>query len=346
MAGATWLSIYRPGLGLQLSMGRGVFLHTVVAYNMNYFPTTENYFNYSVGMGFPLKRVRKPAAPLSLPLTDHNVSSDSTLHLTTKVDTVSKSELTKEDMLARGVTNINISVQPYTVDKGEIKPIRREDSLQGIALKNSFQPDSINSLKAQAVLLDSKAAKKADSANSQQSFIQGTPAASVKQVDTSGEAGNNPKRVPGYIIPPVIDRPLVDRPLVNREIQERMVGDSLSKLKGKLLATGRRIVFAEGRDSILPGSFAVIDEVIAILQRNPSIRLNIEGNTDNRGSMSWNMALSLKRAIAVAQYIITNGGIDKSRLRAEGYGPGKPIADNNTESGRRINRRIDLKIVN
>jgi len=74
-------------------------------------------------------------------------------------------------------------------------------------------------------------------------------------------------------------------------------------------------------------------------------RIRIEGNTDNVGSVASNKALSLKRANAVANYLITEHGMPRNRFIIVGNGPDKPIASNNTEAGRAKNRRTDFELI-
>lgn len=70
--------------------------------------------------------------------------------------------------------------------------------------------------------------------------------------------------------------------------------------------------------------------------------LRIDGHTDGVGSEKYNMDLSLKRAVTVANYLITKEGIDPSRIFLKGMGKSAPIADNSTDEGRRLNRRIEI----
>jgi outer membrane protein OmpA-like peptidoglycan-associated protein len=70
----------------------------------------------------------------------------------------------------------------------------------------------------------------------------------------------------------------------------------------------------------------------------------VEGHTDNIGKEELNIKLSQQRAEAIVSYL-TEKGIDPSRLKAKGYGFSKPIADNNTEEGRAMNRRTEIKII-
>lgn len=70
--------------------------------------------------------------------------------------------------------------------------------------------------------------------------------------------------------------------------------------------------------------------------------LRIDGHTDAVGSVKYNMDLSLKRAISVANYLITREGIDPSRIFVRGMGKSAPIADNSTDEGRKLNRRFEI----
>jgi OmpA-OmpF porin, OOP family len=99
--------------------------------------------------------------------------------------------------------------------------------------------------------------------------------------------------------------------------------------------------FETGKSSIQPESQNVIDQLIAMLQANPALKINIEGHTDNAGSLQSNQALSENRAKAVLNAIVLKG-IDKTRLLSKGWGQTKPINDNATEEGKAKNRRVEI----
>jgi outer membrane protein OmpA-like peptidoglycan-associated protein len=83
-----------------------------------------------------------------------------------------------------------------------------------------------------------------------------------------------------------------------------------------------------------------IQTIASLLKLNPDLAVTIEGHTDNVGNDDYNQKLSEKRANSIRQYLIDNFGIKGSRLTAIGYGESKPIASNDTEEGRQINRRV------
>ena len=78
-----------------------------------------------------------------------------------------------------------------------------------------------------------------------------------------------------------------------------------------------------------------------MLTTDPSIKISIEGHTDNVGTAAANQTLSQNRAKAVMDAIIAKG-IDKARLSSKGWGQNKPVADNSTEEGRAWNRRVEI----
>jgi OOP family OmpA-OmpF porin len=104
------------------------------------------------------------------------------------------------------------------------------------------------------------------------------------------------------------------------------------------------INFKTGSASILPGSFTVLDRAVQVLTEFPSLKLEIQGHTDNRGRAAVNKDLSQRRAEAVRTYFISRG-IKPERLTAIGYGLERPIADNRSESGRSRNRRTEFRII-
>lgn len=102
--------------------------------------------------------------------------------------------------------------------------------------------------------------------------------------------------------------------------------------------------FDLGKTTILASSKPNVDEVVVVLQKNPEMKLEIQGYTDNSGSAKFNQKLSEKRAIAVMDYIASKG-IAKNRMTAKGYGIENPAETNDTEEGRALNRRVELKPV-
>ena len=101
------------------------------------------------------------------------------------------------------------------------------------------------------------------------------------------------------------------------------------------------IEFETGKAVIKPGSFPILDEVVTLMKARGSIRMGVYGHTDSRGIAANNLSLSGDRAAAVLGYLVSHG-ITKSRLESQGFGQTKPIADNATDAGRALNRRVEL----
>lgn len=103
------------------------------------------------------------------------------------------------------------------------------------------------------------------------------------------------------------------------------------------------IFFETASSTLLPESYIELDRLKALLEKNPDIRVEISGHTDNIGSAESNQQLSEQRARSVVDYL-QKKGIATSRMTAKGYGAKFPVADNNTEEGRAKNRRTEFKI--
>nr|WP_299342153.1 OmpA family protein [Allomuricauda sp.] len=106
----------------------------------------------------------------------------------------------------------------------------------------------------------------------------------------------------------------------------------------------RTILFDTGKSSIKAESTSVMVDIIQILNEYPNAKFTVEGHTDSVGSAKLNQSLSESRANAVRDFLIDKG-IGADRLTAIGYGEEKPIATNNTRSGRAQNRRVEINLI-
>ena len=91
-------------------------------------------------------------------------------------------------------------------------------------------------------------------------------------------------------------------------------------------------------------SQAELDKLVQFLKDNPTVKIQVEGHTDNIGTAADNLKLSENRAKSVIKYLVNNR-IAVNRLTAKGFGAAKPIADNKTEEGRALNRRTEVKVI-
>lgn len=102
------------------------------------------------------------------------------------------------------------------------------------------------------------------------------------------------------------------------------------------------INFDTGKSSIKTESMPVVNELYSMLKDNPSLKITIEGHTDNAGSKAANQTLSEQRAASIKQALVSKG-ISSDRIKTTGFGQDKPVADNNTEDGRAKNRRVEIR---
>ena len=104
------------------------------------------------------------------------------------------------------------------------------------------------------------------------------------------------------------------------------------------------ILFDFDSSSIKPESFYIIDEIADQMLSNPRLKLEIQGHTDNKGTIEYNQVLSDKRASIVMESII-NKGVERKRLRARGFGFSVPKLPNTTDENRSKNRRTEFHVL-
>ncbi|MDO8907214.1 MAG: OmpA family protein [Pseudohongiella sp.] len=121
-------------------------------------------------------------------------------------------------------------------------------------------------------------------------------------------------------------------------VQVRRNGDQID-----LIMPGN-ITFNTNQYDIRSDFFPVLDSVAQVLYKFTDTRLQVTGHTDSTGARDYNYNLSNRRASSVSNYLASRG-VDQGRLITQGVGPDRPIASNDTESGRASNRRVELQIV-
>ena len=105
------------------------------------------------------------------------------------------------------------------------------------------------------------------------------------------------------------------------------------------------VSFKVGSAELVPSTLATLDKTIAGLKKNAKAKVEIEGHTSSEGGEEYNQKLSEDRANSVRDYMIRKG-ISKDRVTAIGYGYSRPKASNDTEEGRKQNRRIEVRVTN
>lgn len=92
-------------------------------------------------------------------------------------------------------------------------------------------------------------------------------------------------------------------------------------------------------------SYPIMDRAAVEMKKDPSVKFVLNGNASAEGTPQHNMALSVERANAVKAYLV-NSGVSAASLEPVGYGETKPVADNKTEAGRVLNRRVEIRKAN
>jgi outer membrane protein OmpA-like peptidoglycan-associated protein len=114
--------------------------------------------------------------------------------------------------------------------------------------------------------------------------------------------------------------------------------------RGIVLTLGD-VSFDTGRSQLKSGAQPSLDQIAAFLNENADRRVQVEGFTDNHGTNDYNLELAQSRADAVAMAMIQRG-IDAARVRATGYGAAFPVASNNDDGSRQLNRRVEIIVSN
>lgn len=135
----------------------------------------------------------------------------------------------------------------------------------------------------------------------------------------------------------------IPKEVVKEVVVEKPVKSENNNMNNQWVLVG--VNFDFNSTKLTAESYPVLYHTVQILAQDPSMKVEIQGYTDNIGSESYNKKLSEDRANVVKNYLVAKG-IDASRLQAVGYGESNPVADNKTADGRALNRRIEFKVLN
>jgi outer membrane protein OmpA-like peptidoglycan-associated protein len=116
------------------------------------------------------------------------------------------------------------------------------------------------------------------------------------------------------------------------------------KIKEGMILTTNNILFDLGKSIIRSASYSELNKAALMMKANPNMVIELSAHTDAIGGYSKNLALSNDRARSAKEYLLSKG-VNASRIVAKGYGETTPVADNKSESGRQLNRRVEFRIL-
>ena len=114
-------------------------------------------------------------------------------------------------------------------------------------------------------------------------------------------------------------------------------------LKDQVLVLNN-VRFEFDRSDLLPDSRTLLEQVAASLKDQPELKIEVAGHTDSMGSDAYNLALSDRRAASVRSYLVKQG-VPTANIYSKGYGERVPVATNNTDEGRALNRRVEIHLL-
>ena len=128
------------------------------------------------------------------------------------------------------------------------------------------------------------------------------------------------------------------------EVEEEPMVPSIDPAPAETLRVELDVKFDFDRQVVKPESYADIRDVAEFMKQFPQTTTVVEGHTDAVGTEAYNQSLSERRAMAVREVLVNEFGIQPGRVDAIGFGEARPVADNDSEEGRAINRRVEAVV--
>lgn len=114
--------------------------------------------------------------------------------------------------------------------------------------------------------------------------------------------------------------------------------------RGMVITLSGAVLFTSGKSDLLPAAQVKLNDVAkALIEQDPDSKMVVEGHTDSQGAAAANQELSQKRAQSVRDYLVSRG-IAGDRVTAQGFGPTRPVGENNSPEGRANNRRVEIVV--
>ena len=138
-----------------------------------------------------------------------------------------------------------------------------------------------------------------------------------------------------------IDTVYIEAPVV--EVKEERV-EEVKQAKPTFKPIDKDILFEFDKSIVKRESFAELESIINILNSRPNMKISLKGHTDALGPDAYNIKLSKNRVAAVREFLLSNG-IEDNRILIEALGEKVPVAENNSEAGRKKNRRVEVRFI-
>jgi outer membrane protein OmpA-like peptidoglycan-associated protein len=127
--------------------------------------------------------------------------------------------------------------------------------------------------------------------------------------------------------------------------EETVMVESINEGQALKVTFDSGILFATNSSTLSAASKSALRALANSLEANPDTDIKIVGHTDSTGKVDYNQILSEKRAKSVFDYLMEDQGVSSKRMTYEGKGIHEPVADNQTEAGRALNRRVEILIL-
>ncbi len=305
MYGGTYFAAQgNTGMGLQIGLGEGTFINTQMLYKPGISNLAVNHMAYTIGIASPLKDKPKPVVVAPPPPPPPVVEKD------TDGDGI----LDKNDKCPTvpGVAKYQGCPVPDTDGDGINDENDKCPTVKGLAK------------------------------------YQGCPIPDTDKDGINDEEDKCPT-VPGLARYQGCPIPDTDGDTVNDEedkcptVKGTVANNGCPELGKQYNFDNKKVLFVTGSSVLTKGSKVELEKVVKAMNEYPTLKLYVEGHTDNTGSDKINKPLSLKRASSVKAYLFSRK-IAADRLLTEGFGSSKPIADNKTAKGKTANRRVEFRV--
>ncbi|MCU0326466.1 MAG: OmpA family protein [Spirosomaceae bacterium] len=238
------------------------------------------------------------------------------------------------------------------------KPVEKEENILLTVRGKVFDSQTNKPIAAKIVCITDKSNKRIDSLNTPTSgsyLFELQPDAYTYQISADGyetleesldlsKVGRSQQFPKNFTLNPINKKPEAPKPVEQPKEETKEPEASPVKIEENKFRLDK-VFFDLGESNILPESYPQLDGLVAMMKEKPSMTIRVEGYTDNVGDPDQNRKLSLDRAYNVREYLISKG-IAGKRIQFKGMGEANPISANDTEEGRKQNRRVEFVIVN